>query len=243
MSRPSKSLLMQPDAKARLERAAEAIGCTIEQLADLVVDSGALTLPLAADDGKGITQTRTLDDLGQQMWLELSTQSKPERSQWFEDLLPVQKTALIVHLRSEGWSSEVIGKELGRATAWISRIYNEHADDIGAQVVSLRLNTIAGLMQLGAERAQQGLQEAGDWSGYWKVQKDFTKMLQDLGIVDRAVHRIDVTHRVDEQTRAEVDAMLDLERKRDKRIEEIRQAEFQLVESSPQITLEGEGDQ
>lgn len=235
--------LFDPEAKDKLQRAADSIGLSLQQLVDLVADSGALTIP-PSKDKDGFTSTLTMRDLGKRMWTELQVKLRPERSEWFATLLRQQQVALVVTLREEGYRSEVIAGELGMSPLEVTRIYNEHADNIGAQVANIRLNTLAGHVQIAAERAQQGLMEQGEWAAYFRVSKDLVAILQSLGIVDSAVRRVEVTHNVNfgEQQKAEVDAMVQLELKKQKRLEEIKQADFSLVDEVPALKLEGEGE-
>jgi hypothetical protein len=235
--------LFDPKAKEKLQRAADSIGLSLQQLIDLVVDSGAMTEPVPKDKD-GFTPTLTMADLGKRMWTELQLVMRPERSEWFATLLRQQQVALIVTLREQGYRSEVVGKELGLTSLEVARIYSEHADNIGAQVANIRLNTLAGHIQIAAERAQQGLMEQGKWASYFRVTKELVSLLQSLGIVDSAVRRVEVTHNVNfgEQRKAEVDAMVKLELKKQKRIEELKAADFSLVDEVPALKLEGEGE-
>jgi len=235
--------LFDPEAKEKLQRAADSIGLSLQQLVDLVVDSGAMTVP-PSKDKDGFTSALTMRDLGKRMWTELQVTMRPQRSAWFATLLRQQQVALVVTLREQGYRGEVIAQELGIPPLEVSTIYNEHADNIGAQVANIRLNTLAGHVQLAAERAQQGLMEQGEWASYFRVTKDLVAILQSLGIVDSAVRRVEVTHNVNfgEQQKAEIDAMLDLERKQQKRIEELKRADFTMIDEVPALKLEGEGE-
>jgi hypothetical protein len=235
--------LFDPKAKEKLQRAADSIGLSLQQLIDLVADSGAMTVP-PAQDKDGFTPSLTMRDLGKRMWTELQGTLRPQRSEWFATLLRQQQVALVVTLREQGYRSEVVGQELGLPPLEVARIYNEHADNIGAQVANIRLNTLAGHVQLAAERAQEGLMKQEEWKAYFAVTKDLVAILQSLGIVDSAVRRVEVTHNVNfgEQQKAEVDAMVQLELKKQKRIEELKVADFSLIDEVPALRLEGEGE-
>jgi hypothetical protein len=119
----------------------------------------------------------------------------------------------------------------------VIRAWNEHADNLGAQVVGVRLNTIAGNLMVVAERVQQGAMEKRDFATVWRVQKEFTKVLQELGIVDRAIHRVEVTHRFDEQQQAELEAMVDLRDKKRRRAEEVKMAEVVMVSDADDVPV------
>jgi hypothetical protein len=155
------------------------------------------------------------------------------RAKWFGGLAPNQKTAVIVTLRDRGFSSQVLAQEFRIPLMEVQQTWNKHADDLGAQVVGLRLNTIAGHLQLMAERATQGAMEKGDHAAMWRIAKELTKMLQEIGIVDRAIHKVEVTHKFDEEKKAELDKMLELERKKATQLENIKAIETVEVEGDP----------
>lgn len=63
------------------------------------------------------------------------------------------------------------------------------------------------------------------------------KMLQDLGIVKKAIHRSEVVHKFEDQRKAEVDALLELERKQAARREELKKADLVSVDAVPRLQL------
>ena len=75
--------------------------------------------------------------------------------------------------------------------------------------------------------------EADDWKGYWNVAKDMIRILQSLGVVDRAIHKVEVTHKFDEQKKTELNGILDLERKKEKRMLELKDADFTVTDPLP----------
>jgi hypothetical protein len=232
------SALVQPDAKQLLERAAEAAGLTLPQLIDLVRDSGALATPPDAPDG--VTKPVTLGELGKRMWGEIQHLAKEDRPAWFAELLPPQQIAIIVTCKDRGYRPEVIAFDLGIPAARVREVVDQYADRIGAQVTQIRLSTIAGHVQLAAERAMQGLNEKEDWKGYFGVQKDVVKVLQSLGIVDQAIHRVEVTHKMEDTTQAEIEAMLEIERKKQRRLDEIAAAQGSQLDAVPKLEFENE---
>jgi hypothetical protein len=232
------SALLHPDAKAKLEAAAEAAGLTLAQLVDLVHDSGAMATPPDAPDG--VTMTLTLADVGQRMWGELQQVMHFERTDWFANLLPPQQVALVVAANDKGYRPEVIARDLGIQSARVREIIDQYADRVGAQVTQLRLSTIAGHVQLAAEKAMAGLQAAGDWKSYFSIEKEKVKILQSLGIVDQAIHRVDVTHRMEGSAQADIEAMVELERKKQRRLDEIARSNEQTLDAVPQLEFENE---
>lgn len=232
------SALVDPAARQKLELAAEAAGLTLAQLVDLVHDSGAMSVP--PDSSDGITTTLTLGELGKRMWAELQQVLLPERAAWFAELLEPQQIAMIVTLCDEGFRPEIISRELGISSVRVREVRDQYADRIGAQVTQIRLSTIAGHVQLAAERAMEGLKAAGDWKGYFAVQRDVVKVLQSLGIVDQAIHRVEVTHKIEDNRQAEIDAILEIERKKQKRRIEIETASGATIDAVPQLEFEKE---
>lgn len=229
-----RTALVDPSAKDRLNAAAVAAGLeSIEQLADLVADSGALALPPT----DGVSEVYTLEDLGVQMRSQLASVAPTERPTWFAGLVEPQQVALVSVLRARGYSSQVISNDFGIDPVAVNKIFARYADDLGAQVVNVRLNTLVGQMQLAAERASEGAMKKEDWGTYWRIQKETIAVLQSLGIVKKAIQKVEIAHTFDDQKSAELAAILDIERKQHTRREEIKQAEFEVHDAVPPIAL------
>jgi hypothetical protein len=214
-----------PDANQRLAAAAEAAGLSVEELVQLALDSG-----LASPEAETpiVLDRYTVDDLGVRMWGDMQAVDRDRRGEWLHNLVPTQRNALVCALRSRGFASEVIARDLDLDTSEVVRIWNLYGADLGTQVVAIRLDTIAGQLQIVAERAQQMAVEAGDHSAYWRIQKELVSSLQDIGIVDKAIHKIEVSHKIDDAQKAELQSLLEFQKKREARlleVEEIKQAE------------------
>ncbi len=220
-----------PNALALVTKAAQAIGLDVETLANLIVESGISALP----PSDGMTGRYTLKDLGIRLWGTMQENPRHMRAQWFGGLTPVQQDAVIVTLRDKGFASQVIAGEFKINVMDVQRTWNKHADDLGAQVVGIRLNTIAGNLQIVAERAQQGAMEKGDFSALWRIQKELTQLFQSIGIVDRAIHKVQVTHEFDAQKATELKELLELERKKERRAEEVKLIEATVVDEPPKL--------
>lgn len=163
-------------------------------------------------------------------------QSEPRnmRAKWFSGLAPTQQTAVIITLRDRGFSTQAIASDFLIPPMEVVRTWNKHADDLGAQVVGIRLNTIAGNLQIVAERAQQGAMENEDWATMWRIQKDFTAMMQSLGITDRAAYQMEVSHKFDGQKQAALNDLVALERKKERRAEEVKLIEATVIDEPPE---------
>ena len=217
------------EGMAKARQAAAAVGLSVQELADLLVDSGVAAMP----PSDGITQRYTLEDLGKRLHVQLSQQPRSKRQEWFQGLAEPQRIAVVVHLRNQQYSSEAIASDFGMSVHEVSRIWNEHSANLGAQVVGLRLDTIAGQLQLVAERAQEMAATTGDHKSVWKIQRELVMALQSIGIVDRAIHRVEVTHKVTEEKHSEIQLLLELERKKLVRLEEIKSIEHTTVSTDP----------
>jgi hypothetical protein len=230
------SALVDPEAGKRLALAAQAAGLgSVAALADLLVDSGAIALP---PEGDGVTETYTIEDLGVQMHSQMPP---TERAAWFLELVETQQVALVTLLRARGYSSIVIARDFGMTELTVNKIYSRYADDLGAQVINVRLNTLVGNLQLAAERAGEGAMEKQDWGTYWRIQKEMIALLQSLGIVKQAIRKVEVAHKFDDQKQAELDDMLDLERMKQRRFEELKRVDATVTDAVPQLTLPSAG--
>lgn len=217
--------IANPLAREQLERAAAAAGLTVQQLADLVFESGVVP-PKAPD---GVVQRYTLEDLGKRLWGTMQTVPRSDRASWFAALAPAQKASMIVVLRDHGFRTETIARDLGITTDDVMRTWNAYSGQLGAQVVGIRLDTIAGQLQLASEHAQQLAIEANDPGTYWKIEKEKIELLQSLGIVDKAIQKVEHTHKIDDQQKAEIEELYKLRDKQNRRKVEI--AELTQIEA------------
>ena len=223
--------IANPEAVALVEEAADSIGMSLEELTNLVVDGGLTTLP----SSDGIIKKYSLEDLGKRLWGELQVKPKHRRPEWFQELLQPQQIAIIVLLRHRDYPTEVIAREFGVTNLKVARIWNKYADDLGAQVVGLRLNTIAGQMQLTKEKAQKMAHDKGDAKALWAIEKDSIAILQSLGIMDHAAKKIEHTVKFDDQKIEEIEAIAALRAKQVARKEEIKQIEANVIDERPEI--------
>lgn len=228
-------MVADPEALLTAERAAASVGLSVEQLSDLLVDSGIVHLPA----GDGISKRYTLEQLGEKMWADMQKQPVSKRAEWFDKLSRPQRVATIVKLRNHGFAAETIGDELGYSPQEVRKVYNAYASELGAQVVQVRLDTIAGHIQLVSEKAQEMATKKGDHNALWRIEDSKVKLFQALGITEQAAKRIEVSHSFDDRARAEIDALVDVERKRAQRREEMKMIEAEVVDEVPAIEDDG----
>jgi hypothetical protein len=240
-SAASSGLVSGPAAK-KVEKAARAVGLSTQELVDLVSDSGLMGERPAGD---GVTEVLTLQDLGARLHTLSCAEPRDTRAEWFAGLAPTQKKALLTVLRERGYATAVIAQEYGIDPLEVVQAHNAFADNLGKNVINTRLSTLAGHMQLAAERAQQGLMEKSDWAGFWRIQKDMVGLLQDIGVIERAAQKIEVDSKVSvgfEEKQAEMERILSLERRRDVRRIEITKARESDNETTLDEPQEGSGD-
>lgn len=211
--------IANPLAREQIERAAQAAGLTVQQLADLVYEAG-ITPPKAPD---GMIERYSLEDLGKRLWGTMQGIPRSDRGVWFDSLVPAQKASVIVVLRDRGFRTEVIAKELCITTDDVMRTWNAYAGQLGSQVVGIRLDTIAGQLQLASEHAQQIAIEADDAATFWRIEKEKIELLQSLGIVDKAIQKVEHTHKIDDQQKAELEEFAKFRNKQHQRKLEIQE--------------------
>lgn len=214
-----------------LQQAAASSGMDPKALAQLAIDAYGAEL---TKTGESVTR----QDLGKALWRELQAVAKENRSKWYNKLATEQQISLIVALRHEGYRPDIIARDLGITAFLVNDLYHRYAATIGSQISVIRTDTILGMMTIDLELAQEGLRANGDWNGFWRVRKDYIKLMQDLGIVERAAQRIEVTHNFEQAKQVEIDKMLELERKKAARLEEIKRADFE-VRASDSVPMIG----
>jgi hypothetical protein len=221
-----------------LAQAAQAVGLDTEALVNLVADSGALALP----PSDGATEQFTIDDLGHHLRTQMSQIAKTDRPAWFGKLATVQQAALVVGLHNAGASNHAIATMFDQSILKVMETQNEYADKIGQNVTNVRLTVIVGQMQLVAEKAQQGAADKKDWSTYWRIQKELVANLQSLGIVDKAIHRVEVMHTLGDREKENVERLAQLRVKQLARQEEIKQISAEVSDAVPEQFTEDESD-
>lgn len=218
------------ELQERLHAAALAAGVqTLEELADLVIDSGVAARPPVDP----LTERFTLEDLGLRLWTVATTTPRGRRRDWFDRLIPLQQKAVVTVLRARGYSPLAISNDFGIDPIEIEKIYAEHTTKLGAQVLAVRLDTLAGQIAEAKARAQQMAMEKDDHSTFWRIEKEFVGVMMDLGVVDRAAHRVEVVNKAEEAKAAALGRLVSLAEKRAARRAEIAMAQSQEVEKLP----------
>ncbi|GBE23838.1 hypothetical protein BMS3Bbin02_00103 [bacterium BMS3Bbin02] len=214
----------------RLEKAAAAAGVnTVEQLVDLVVDSGVSARPPV----DGLTQRFTLEELGLRMWTVAVSKPRGERAEWFSKLVPAQQTAIITTLRHRGYSPLSISNDLGVTEMKVAQVYAKNRTELGSQVLGVRLDTLVGQIWAAKERAQEMAMKKNDAATFWRIEDSSTKLLQELGVVKRAAHKVELTVKAEDAKAAAVERMASIAEKRAVRRLELKTLEGDMIESLP----------
>lgn len=223
--------LGDPQVMKRLEDAARAAGLgSVEELVDLIVDSGVSARPPVDP----LTERMTLQDLGERLWVVATATQRDARREWFERLAPVQQTAIVTVLRTRGYSAIAISNDFGIEQLEVERIYAEHTTKLGAQVLGVRLDTLAGQISEAKQRAQQIAAEKGDGAALWRIEKEFVGVMQDLGVLERAAHKVEVVGRASEAKAAALQQITELAEKRARRRIEIQKVDKEVIDAAPE---------
>lgn len=235
------SPLVNSEAARQVSEAARAVGLSVPQLVDLISDSGLMATP----PPDGATEVLSLQDLGDRLHALSSAEPRGARAEWFASLLPRQQQALLTVLRERGYATAVIAQEYGIDPMQVVEAHNKFADNLGKNVVQVRMTTLAGQMTLAMERAQQGAMESKDWSTFWRIQKEAIGLLQSMGIVDRAAQKITIDQNVSigvEEKNAEIRRLIELERRGEARRLEIQRAEREDDEVPTDVQVDSQED-
>jgi hypothetical protein len=230
--------ILEP-SKKRLQKAADAAGLSLQELVDLAASSG---FGSDAAQAPGLADRLSVKQLGHGLFVQLHNNKLPEdRAKFVRGLTPTQQEALVVHLRTEGRSTQTISSDLGLPHKFINQAFQKHADDTGRNLVSIRLSTILGATQLAAEKAAELALAKDDPSTFWRIHKDLVAILQSVGIVDKAAQKVD--HEVsvklgEDEKKAILDRMLEMREKQRLRVEEIKQADAELLQEDTLTDVE-----
>lgn len=230
-NRATSSALVSADAADKIAKAAGAVGLSAQELVELVSDSGLMATP-----PDGVTEVLSLEDLGARLHNLSCAQPRSQRAAWFAGLVATQQEALLTVLRERGYATAVIAQDYDIDPMTVVNAHNKFADNLGKNVINIRLSTIAGHMQLAMERAQQGAMEKSDWGTYWRIHKEAITLLQTMGVVDRAAQKIEVDNTINigtQEKELELERILDIARRGDKRRLEITQTERESDDVEP----------
>ena len=201
-----------PELRARVQAAIEAGGFNSE--AELAEALTSTTTPRQVAELGSLTTALTVEDVGYALYMKLYQQS--DKAKFFKKLMDDQKGMLIVYLTHVGFSPPAIAANLDVSEAYVHQCWSLYADKLGQQVMGIRLQTLVGDLKAKADQLYEVAMRDGKTQLAWKITTDFVGQLQELNIVERAVHRQEVTHKVelDEADLLELDELMSLRRKK-----------------------------
>lgn len=91
-------------------------------------------------------------------------------------------------------------------------------------LADLALDTVVRRLLAAADKASKALEDDKDWKAYWSVEHDFVAMLHKLNVFGAQEKPIDPTATLDE-TRAEIEKLVQLELKKALRAHEMLQVQ------------------
>lgn len=199
--------LLDPKLKEKLEFAAAAVGMTVPELA--AAAAGSIRPPSVSND-------LTVEEVGTFLFQRYQTmmQVEPEiRMEWFSGLTDTQKDMLCCWLVDKGFAPLHLASELGITVDEVRKSWDLYVARLGSTVQNVKMDALVGTLTARADHLFQMAMEGKDARLAWTIQKDQVKLLQDLGVVRRAVYRQEVVHEMGEGARAELDRMLALREK------------------------------
>ena len=216
-------------------RRQKAADTDVQGLLDMAAESGIAALPPPDD----LTEVLTFEDLGADLAGHLpAVENDVERAKFFARLTPTQQDALLARLAAgEGKHPAKLAVAFNVPFPRLRKAIRRATDKRGDLVIGARLNTVVGGLVEAAEQAMEALAAQGDWKAYFDIRMKLTSKLQDLGVVDRAVQKIAVTHEhgIKDEQKVEIERLVELERKQQARREEIKQASAQVIDVIPEI--------
>lgn len=192
-----------------------------------------------------LTVSMTVGDVGQALHLKMDRTPDSERAEFFRGLTHGQKGALVTHLTHVGFAPTSIALGFGIPEVEVRRYWEEYSDKLGQKTTGIRIQTLVGQLQAKAETLSEMALRDKDSRLAWQIQKDMVKLLQDLDVVNRAVHRTEITHRMElsEADAQELDMMISLRKKKQVAEEKLKEIEATVIEEDiPEMSEEVGGE-
>lgn len=242
--RQQKTTLLNVETQGKLQKAAEAAGfLDVAEMVLALHEGGHLAeLP----DHKLLTvEERTLAEVGNSLAITLRATPKEQQDKLYSKLGPVQQGALVCHLWREGFSPANIALNLGVSENHVRQLWNEYADQIGSKVSGIRLNTLVGDMTSRMEENYQGLIRDGKRKQAMDIYNEWIEKMQNLGLVERAVYKQEVTHKLhlDQEGQMELENILAIRAKRAAAQEQMKRITVGVIEQENENETENsDGD-
>lgn len=224
---------------SKVQAAVEASGLTAAELLQALT---AEVDPREAAEQNAVTEDVTLAEMGFSLHQQLSRRDDDEQAEFFRGLTKQQQGALVGHLTNEGFAPSSIALSFGVPEVRVRELWEEFADKLGQRITGIRLQTLVGKMTASAEKLYEQAVKDRKLNLAWKIQTDTVKILQDLGVVDRAAYRTEVTHKLElsEDDEREMDELLELRRRRKEAIERVKRIDAEVSEGDELPELPGQ---
>lgn len=214
--------------------------------------------PVAPNLPRGALSTAVRADLvelehdarGSGVWQWLSMRPPKLWPSLVAELPSEQKISLIVHLLCKGHAAPTVANQLGLMPNFVRDIWRDYATRIGEDLLGITLPVIVGRLEARAEELVDMAVRQDRPDRAWKIEAERVKMLQDLGIVERATKRFEVAHthtlksgdQQDSETQAEIARMIELEKKKREGEERVKRIDARVMDSLPTGTAVPEDD-
>lgn len=223
--------MLNVETQSKLQKAAEAAGfIDVAEMVLALHEGGHLAeLP---DQRLLTVEERTLAEVGNSLAITIRATPQEQQAKLYGKLSQVQQGALICNLWREGFSPANIALNLGVSENHVRQLWHEYADQIGSKVSGIRLNTLVGEMTSRMEENYQGLLQDGKRKQAWDVYSEWIEKMQDLGLVERAVYKQEVTHKLhlDQEGQMELENILSIRAKRAAAQEQMKRITAGVVE-------------
>ncbi len=162
-----------------------------------------------------------------------------------------QKATLILHLLCNGHAAVTIANKLGLMPNFVKDLWRDYTSRVGDDVMGITLPSLVGRIDARAEALVEMAALDGRPDRAWKIEKERVELLQDLGVVERAAKRYEVAHQhtlkaddsANAETKAEVDRILELERKQRESAERVKRINARVMDSVPDAHTQPRDDE
>jgi len=198
---------------------------------------------------RGALSTAVAEDLqalepgaqGLRVWQWLSGREFARWPSLVAELEVEQKVSLCLHLLCKGHAAVIVANKLGLMPNFVKDLWRDYTARVGEDVMGITLPSLVGRIDSRAESLVEMAVEDGRPDRAWKIEKERVELLQDLGVVERAAKRYEVAHQhtlkagdaADAETQAEVERIVDLERKRRESGERVKRINARVMDHVP----------
>jgi hypothetical protein len=200
---------------------------------------GALSTAVATE-----IQALGTEKAGLRIWQWLSQSEFARWPSLCAELDNEQKIALCLHLLCKGHAALTVANKLGFMPHFVKDIWRDYTAKVGDDVMGITLPSLVGRIDAYADALRDMAIDLEKPERAWKIEKERIELLQDLGVVERAAKRYEVAHQhtlkaegsADAEVQAEVNRILEIERKRRESSERVKRIDARVMDSLPQGT-------